>query len=190
MNTKRPRETKRNQAAKRGFEEFEDADCASCHIPRLDTESRMLPVSFPEIPTDPFANVFLEVDLTNASRFKPAGGGVRVPLYSDLKRHDMAPELADAAGADFITPRLWGIADTAPYMHDGAALSLREAIERHGGEGQAAADNFVALTAGQQSDMLAFLETLRAPKSPHADIDDSANQGLVADDGGERDIEN
>ena len=77
----------------------------------------------------------------------------------------------DSLDGHFITPRLWGIADTAPYMHDGRALSLRTAIQMHGGEGQAAAANFAALSGGQQSDLLAFLTTLRAPRNPHADLD-------------------
>ena len=65
-------------------------------------------------------------------------GGLRVELFSDLKRHDMGPELAESFGSDldarFITARLWGVADTAPYLHDGRAHTLRDAIMMNGGE--------------------------------------------------------
>lgn len=151
---------------------FYAAGCASCHVPELKTETKHLPLSFPEVDTDPWANVYYTINLTrNAPGFdQNAWGGVNVPLFSDLKRHDMGPDLAETTGspldAFFITPRLWGIADTGPYLHDGRALTLRAAIEAHAGEGQFAADNFVALSSGEQDDLLTFLDSLRCPENP------------------------
>ena len=72
-----------------------------------------------------------------------ANGHVEVPLYSDLRTHDMGQGLSDVTDqpADlkgivvparkFLTRPLWGVADTAPYLHDGRAVSLREAIRGH-----------------------------------------------------------
>jgi hypothetical protein len=158
-----------------GAQLFEAVGCAACHVPALETSSSLLGLAFPEVPTAPSANVYLEVDLTRSAKFSSNGqGGVTVPLFSDLKRHDMGPALAETFGhhldSHFITARLWGIADTAPYLHDGRALSLTEAILMHGGEGQAASDAFAALTPGQQVDLLAFLDTLKTPKAPNKEL--------------------
>ena len=75
-----------------------------------------------------------------------------VPLFADLKRHKMGPRLAETfeaatvANDEFTTARLWGVADTAPYLHDGRATTLSAAIELHGGEAQSARDAFMALS--------------------------------------------
>ena len=173
--TKRPRVQRGNTLqVLQGQQNFIDAGCATCHVPAIVTDSRELPVAYPEVPTDPWANVFINVDLVATAKFTPSGTGVEVPMFSDLKRHDMGPGLAETTGSPldsfFITPRLWGIADTAPYLHDGRALTLTDAILMHGGEGQAAADAFNALSSADQIDLLAYLDTLRAPRNPNADL--------------------
>ena len=156
---------------------FSSAGCASCHMPQLETQSPLLGLAYPEVDSDPSANVFYTIDLTDrAPGFDSNGaGGVTVPLHSDLKRHDMGPGLAETTGSSldsfFITPRLWGIADTAPYLHDARALTLREAIVAHGGEGQFAADNFGLLSAVEQDDLLTYLNSLRTPTYPAKGID-------------------
>lgn len=62
-------------------------------------------------------------------------------MFTDLKRHDRGVELAeqiDETGTGksmFLTEALWGVGSTAPYLHDGRATTLTEAILCHGGEG-------------------------------------------------------
>lgn len=165
-----PKQAPVNGAAINGGALFASLGCTSCHRPSLTTDSQHLPLAHPEVPTDPSANVYGHVDLKQVG-FKKSGHGVDVPLYSDLKRHDMGPRLAESfeiadrpvANEEFVTARLWGIADTAPYLHDGRATTLFQAIEMHGGEAQTARDNFIALSASDQSDLIAFLNTLRVP---------------------------
>ena len=55
------------------------------------------------------------------------------------------------------------MADTAPYLHDGRALTLNAAILMHGGEAQAAADAYAAADVEEQADVLRFLRSLRTP---------------------------
>jgi hypothetical protein len=170
--------------ARRGEDRFREVGCADCHIPALETRNTELGLRFPEVPTDPLANVFFQVDLTaKPVAFRANGsGGVTVPLFSDLKRHDMGPGLAesfalasDSQNREFVTARLWGIADTAPYLHDGRATTLTEAILLHGGEAQQARDAFAALGAEEQVELLEFLRTLRTPESPAADLLETDN---------------
>ena len=65
------------------------------------------------------------------------------------------------------TPPLWGVADSAPYMHDGRAETLIEAIAMHGGESAGSRQRFRQLTFDQRAAVIDFLKTLRAPPSVH-----------------------
>jgi CxxC motif-containing protein (DUF1111 family) len=118
--------------------------------------------------------------------------GPAVGIYSDLLLHDMGIELEAsssyrqtdcngvtpppptipnekfAAGqqptpAEWRTAPLWGVADSAPYLHDGRAATLEAAIEQHGGEAASAAARFGSLAPDQQQAVVTFLKTLRAP---------------------------
>ncbi len=61
------------------------------------------------------------------------------------------------------TPPLWGIRDSAPYLHDGRAMTMEQAIALHGGEGSDAAIHFFMLPAKKRQRVIGFLKTLRAP---------------------------
>ena len=168
----RPRALMFKRKARRGFKIFKDIGCTDCHKPTLQTKSRKLTFSFPEIDEDPTQNVFREVDLAITAGFKPNKlGGIEVPLFADLKRHDMGPDLTenfqDASvdfNAQFTTARLWGVADSGPYLHDGRALTITDAILMLGGDAKVARDNFAELSPADQNAVLAFLYSLRAPK--------------------------
>lgn len=124
------------------FDAAEDELDDSPHIYRINLNTLANPGDGgqPQGPGDVPGYVFdrLPYDSPNA--------GLNVPLYSDLKLHDMGPCLTDVAGqpADvegvtipaplFVTRPLWGVADTNPWMHDGRAITLHEAILYHGGK--------------------------------------------------------
>jgi hypothetical protein len=93
-------------------------------------------------------------------------GRAVVELFGDLKRHDMGPGLAESidevnTGASvWLTKELWGVGSTAPYLHDGRATTLTEAILEHGGEAAGSRDAFARLPLGDQSALIAFLDNL------------------------------
>jgi hypothetical protein len=62
--------------------------------------------------------------------------------------------------ATFGTEELWGVACTGPWMHDGRATTLREAIQLHGGEAAASRDKFNGLSEKDRKDVIAFLGNL------------------------------
>ncbi|HMB53616.1 MAG TPA: di-heme oxidoredictase family protein [Thermoanaerobaculia bacterium] len=173
----RPQYVPFSSEASDGFAVFQNIGCSDCHIPAIATRSTSVPLAHPEVADDPSANVYTQVDLI-ASGFDadPHGPGVIVPMFADLKRHDMGPDLAETfefgeiPNNEFTTARLWGIADTAPYLHDGRALTLTEAIEMHGGEAQAQRDAFVGLSKKNQRELLAFLRSLRVPDAPNEEL--------------------
>ena len=92
--------------------------------------------------------------------------GHPVPLYSDLLLHDVAPAgargIADgtAGPRDFRTSPLWGIARTAPYMHDGRAGTVEAAITAHEGEAAASVQAVSMLNAQDRATLIAFLRSL------------------------------
>lgn len=61
------------------------------------------------------------------------------------------------------TPPLWGVADSAPYLHDGRAETLQAAIMAHDGEAAPARYSYTILSDDEQSNLLTFLDALRAP---------------------------
>ncbi len=172
----RPFQEPLNNQESQGFTKFQQIGCVNCHRPMMETSSRYVPLAHPEVASDPYANVYAYIDLVQVG-FQPApGGGVLVPLFADLKRHAMGPGLAetfdngDIPNDQFTTARLWGIGDTAPYLHDGRATTLYRAIIAHGGEAQAVRDAFLALPAVQQSRIIAFLKKLRTPIAPNEEL--------------------
>ena len=106
-------------------------------------------------------------------------------IYSDLLLHEMGEGLGGGGGgfygeeppepsepdfdggstspSEWRTPPLWGVADSAPYLHDGRAATLAEAIKLHAGQASSSVNRFTGLSDVQQEELIAFLNTLRAP---------------------------
>lgn len=148
--------------------DFRDAAFPNGTDPSAHGLSPILPVSF-DITKDLPDNVIALSDGRTVALGNftiAADGRTTVALYSDLKRHAMGAELAEAVDekgvpADiFVTQELWGIGSTAPYLHDGRATTLVEAIAFHGGDAATARANFNAAPQADQSALLAFLDNL------------------------------
>ena len=60
----------------------------------------------------------------------------------------------------WLTRPLWGIGSTDPYLHDGRATTLDEAIRLHGGEAAAVRDAYLALGEGERAELIAFLQNM------------------------------
>lgn len=92
--------------------------------------------------------------------------------YTDLLLHDMGDALGDsrasfdASGNEWRTPPLWGLGryrvvnDHERLLHDGRARGVAEAILWHGGEGTAAKDAFLELSADERTNLVEFVESL------------------------------
>lgn len=93
-------------------------------------------------------------------------GGILVRLYGDLKRHDMGPGLAEAVDdigtgkTVWKTRELWGTGNTGPWLHDGRATTLDEAILWHGGEAEAVRNNYAGLVQSDKDHLIRFLRNL------------------------------
>ena len=129
---------------------FESSGCATCHLPRI---------------------------------------GSIDGIYSDMLLHDMGPALADsgssyeiiesnsalaavnppsndAGSQEWRTPPLWGFRYSGPYLHDGRAKNLDEAVAFHDEEGMASAKRFFKLRPEERLHVQMFLRSLAPPTSP------------------------
>jgi len=157
-----------------GRKAFEEARCDTCHLPRLNLDDPKISIA-PEHPDFQMGTI-VSIDVaTDGESPKIAYDDVEqtyvVELFSDLKRHDMGEDLAsgsidgDIPENQFLTRPLWGLAETAPYLHDGRAVSLDEAIQLHGGEAQDSRDAYMAMSEAQRKAIQVFLLSLsRTPK--------------------------
>lgn len=153
----------------RGQGLFETIGCAGCHVPSLplnDSTWRL-----PDRAGGPELRVDLLTESAEPRLARAADGSVSAWLFSDLRRHRMGPELADSrdtgevAADSFLTPPLWGLARSRPYLHDGRAPTVQAAILAHGGEAKGARDAYKALPNSDQYPVRIYLASLnRAPR--------------------------
>lgn len=152
-----------------GRTRFESIGCASCHVPVTELVSTRW-----ELPSrSGGAPLIVDLERDGADpklRPRATDGRSSLALYSDLKRHDMGASLAErrsdrgVPSTMFITRPLWGLASSAPYLHDGRAPTIHEAIILHDGEAREARDAYVALGEAGQAPLRVFLQSLtRAP---------------------------
>ena len=82
------------------------------------------------------------------------------PLYVDQKKHDVGTgsNPLEHKGTSFDTPSLRGVADSAPYFHDGSAATLIDVVDTHG--------SATTLTSGDKNDLVAFLRTISFSTTP------------------------
>jgi hypothetical protein len=172
----KPRKLQARGKARRGERLFSEIGCAECHVPAMQTHTTHLGMRYPEIASNPDEHVYMRLNLAGRPTYfeRNHQHGITVRMFADLKIHNMGPDLAEFNGdANFTTARLWGVADSAPYLHDGRALTLTDAILIHGGTGsdaKPAVDNFKGLSEGGQHAVVAFLKTLKSPKTVSTDL--------------------
>lgn len=124
--------------AQRGQALFAAVNCIACHKPSMQT---------------------------GPSTVSAALAFQNVPLYSDLLLHRMgalADGIAQAAAQpdEMRTAPLWGLRARSPFLHDGRASTILQAILMHDGEARTIRDRFVNLSEVQKNAIIAFLESI------------------------------
>jgi CxxC motif-containing protein (DUF1111 family) len=128
-----------------GEEVFVNAGCADCHVR-----------DFAGIP-----QIYSDFHLYNLEpvKIETSSGG-----YSDGKAEEEFDFDRSIPHPDqWQTPALWGVADSAPYFHDGGSPTLRSAIERHEGQANSSRKRFESCSTYDQKCLIQFLKTLKAP---------------------------
>lgn len=172
-------------AAARGEALFGTIGCTACHRPALPLEGTVFtdPGPYDGAGTlsraDVARPIAIDLDRFAFARALPRDdkGRVLVPLYGDLKRHQISDQRNDVLGNElfpqrfvdrdvYMTAELWGVGSTAPYGHRGDITTLDGVIRAHGGEASAVTKAYVALPDADRDALVAFLKSLTVEVKP------------------------
>ncbi len=154
----------------RGRGVFDQIGCASCHVPTMVLDRPTVTIR------SPLTKAGVTLDLSRDAEapriaFDAGSRGYPVFVFSDFKRHDLGDDNASRhlqggiATRLYLTRRLWGVGDSAPYFYDGRSVTTDHAINRHGGEAAFSRDAWTALAAEDRNALRVFLTSLRrAPR--------------------------
>ncbi|QDU74923.1 Cytochrome c [Bremerella volcania] len=164
----RPNDPKQRELVAEGKQLFTGIGCAECHVEDVGRVSGVysdfllhnMGTQFEDpIPAEPIAK-FVERERMDV-----------ITSYHGMRRRAITTELVKTMEVgpeqhtEYKTPPLWGVADSAPYLHDGRATTLRAAIEWHGGEAYSSFRRFSLMSEEKQFSLLQFLESLKAPEN-------------------------
>ncbi|MCH7811295.1 MAG: c-type cytochrome [Chloroflexi bacterium] len=151
--------------AQLGLELFNgEAGCAACHSGPALTDGQFHSTGVPtneEIFADPLRHI------TFRRFFRNLGVADFANLREDIGLAALTKEDADIG--QFRTPSLLGVADTAPYMHNGMIATLEDVIQFYNAGGGANAEAVLqplGLTDAEAAALVAFLRSLSAMPAP------------------------
>lgn len=166
------------RAASKGEVHFRNLSCNGCHLQSLPLDSLVFSDPGPldaagTLRSSEVTGLQYDIGLLKWATALPRDnqGRVLIPLFGDLKRHEIADNQVAHLGNEllsqrfvernvFMTTELWGVGSTAPYGHRGDLPTLTEIISAHGGEARASRDAWLALSDQQQDELIAYLKTL------------------------------
>jgi cytochrome c peroxidase len=167
--------------ARRGLRLFiGKAACVSCHSGPLFTDNKFYNDAVPQVGANvPAEDLGRFEDLTRALNHTFNSGSIYsdAPAIGKEKLAELAPVEADRGA--FRTKGLRGVAETAPYFHNGSKATLLEVVEHYNAGGAAMGvvgtkDKMLVplnLTRQEMDDLVAFLEALSGEPLP-ADLTD------------------
>lgn len=163
-----PKELTSQPGRHTGRELFGKAGCDGCHVQKvaavdgiyadllLHDMGRSLSDAGSTYQTKGNDRIVASVDADGlTTRTLSDGSRVKVPADVELPQ--------PPSDVEWRTPPLWGVRDSAPYLHDGRAATLDEAIRAHAGESLVSAGAYTAMTLEEQQQVVGFLESLVAP---------------------------
>ena len=156
-------------AAKRGSELFEKIGCSTCHVPAMTTAPAGNRDQWRQIHRPRCAGredlliPYSDFLLHNVG----TGDGFVVPMVEHYGRKMSDIKWKNFSGEDFHNARfkvrtapLWGVRLRSRLMHDGATVTLRDAVTRHAGEARDVKRHFEKLPHADQDAILEFLRSL------------------------------
>ena len=164
----RDSELANSTAAKKGNGLFDKIGCATCHVETLTTAPAgtkinsgtfTIPVALGSITFHPYGD-FLMHDVGTGDGILQAtrehyGNKVFQMMSGYLSKQDF-----ESSRNKIRTAPLWGVRLRPRLMHDGASLTLRDAILRHRGEASHVTQQFEKLKREEQEAIIQFLKSL------------------------------
>jgi CxxC motif-containing protein (DUF1111 family) len=164
-----PADAKTKQQVQEGGLLFKLSGCAACHMESLGKVTGiysdlllhdMGPDLADPVPASEQVATIVRMPVQSAAR--SFGGGYFGGSSDPASEPDVFVDPPPLARRQWRTPPLWGVADSGPYLHDGRAATLQDAIMAHGGEATSARQEFAMLPSTGRVKILAFLKTLTA----------------------------
>lgn len=151
-----PEDSEERRQATAGEEVFRNIGCAVCHRRNLGSVSGL------------YSDLLVHEMGSELSDPSPAPAAALVSRVSERSAYGGGSIVTVARATEdrrqeWKTPPLWGVRDSAPYLHDGRAETLEAAVLQHGGEAAGSTKRFRELPASERMQVLAFLRTLAAP---------------------------
>jgi len=153
-------------AAKRGMDLFAGkADCTACHSGAMLSDGGLHATGVPDHPEllglagDPETTALRQI--TMLRHYATMGTPNYMNLRGDVGNYVVTKDEADRGR--FVTPSLWDVGQTAPYMHSGVFDTLAEVVEFYdagGGSNNAAGLAPLGLSNAEKADLIAFLNSL------------------------------
>jgi CxxC motif-containing protein (DUF1111 family) len=163
----RPATTDGVEHIKAGKAFFTRVGCATCHTPRLGhVEGIYSDLLLHDLGPELGDVGQYEVFDPNSSESEDEDFDDPGPSASGKPAPSPATKTGPASRFEWRTPPLWGFRDSGPYLHDGRAGTLEQAVALHGGEATQAARAFFALKPQERQQLEAFLKSLTAPIEP------------------------
>jgi CxxC motif-containing protein (DUF1111 family) len=155
-------------AAKKGYSLFDKIGCAACHVETLTTAPAgtkinggtfTIPFALGSVAFHPYGD-FLMHDIGTGDGILQAtrehyGNKVFQMMSGYLSKQDF-----ESSRNKIRTAPLWGVRMRPRLMHDGASLTLRDAILRHHGEATHIGQRFEKLKGEDQEAIIEFLKSL------------------------------
>ena len=147
---------------------FSKIGCSSCHVPSLQTAAPGTVVNggaytVPEALGNKAFHAYSDYllhDVGTGDGISPAMVEHYGKQVYKVQWQGLSLQSFDAAANRIRTAPLWGVRTRPLLMHDGASLTLRDAVLRHRGEATRVSARFVKLSPADQNAMLAFLSSL------------------------------
>jgi hypothetical protein len=135
-----PPDANERSVVERGQRLFGQVGCVACHTPEIGG----------------VAGIYSDFLLHRVINARDLGSGyAEIPSTPLPDGHPLPDE--------WKTPPLWGVADSAPYFHDGGSPTLEAAILRHQGDAASTTRNYEGLPTTDREAIVRFLKALKAP---------------------------
>ncbi|HZN35331.1 MAG TPA: di-heme oxidoredictase family protein [Pirellulaceae bacterium] len=142
---------------------FASVGCAACHTEKLgDVEGIYSDLLLHDMGQELSDSGNYAGFAPNATEEEELKGPVP-PLAAAAAEPVDESKLIGATRQEWRTPPLWGLRDSAPYLHDGRADTIEQAIAKHGGEATRSVRQFIRLSADERLQLTLFLRSLQAP---------------------------
>lgn len=145
---------------KGGHALFAKVGCADCHVENVGLVAGIFSdVLLHDMGADLGDTGSYDVFIPNST---PEGEVIQLTRQSGPASR-IPKKVTGATRQEWRTPPLWGVRDSAPYLHDGRAETLAQTIALHGGESAQSAHKFFALSDAERFQVISFLKSLVAP---------------------------